>query len=97
MKRIMLVLSLAFVLACGTLAPIPTPIPTVTETHSPTSTPATAEVFPAVTLTLKPKPTGFTKVRILPSDGALVDQLAAEAQKAAALGQMPVVEFDASW
>ena len=39
----------------------------------------------------------FTKIRISPGDGALADQLAAEAAKAAALGQMPVVEFDASW
>jgi hypothetical protein len=32
-----------------------------------------------------------------PGDGDLSGLLAAEVQKAAALGQMPVVEFDAPW
>lgn len=44
-----------------------------------------------------PVPTGFTVVRLHPNDGDLQTMLASEAQKAAALGQMPVVEFDATW
>lgn len=36
-------------------------------------------------------------VRIAPIKGPLEEQLAAEAQKAAGLGLMPVVEFDATW
>lgn len=44
-----------------------------------------------------PQPTGFTIVRLHPKDGDLQTLLANEAQKATALGQMPVVEFDATW
>jgi thiol:disulfide interchange protein len=44
-----------------------------------------------------PVPTGFTVVRLHPRDGDLQTMLADEAQKAAALRQMPVVEFDATW
>ena len=42
-------------------------------------------------------PTGFTIVRLHPQDGDLQTVLAGEAQKATALGQMPIVEFDATW
>jgi thiol-disulfide isomerase/thioredoxin len=41
--------------------------------------------------------TGFTIVRLHPNDGDLQDILKGEAQKAVALGQIPVVEFDATW
>ena len=41
--------------------------------------------------------TGFTIVRLHPNDGDLQAMLAGEAQKAVALGQIPVVEFDATW
>ena len=44
-----------------------------------------------------PAPSGFTIVRLHPGDGNLQTMLAKEAQKATALGQMPVVEFDATW
>ena len=44
-----------------------------------------------------PQPTGFTIVRLHPRDGDLSAMLAEEAEKAAVLGQMPVVEFDATW
>ena len=44
-----------------------------------------------------PQPTGFTIVRLHPKDGDLPTLLTSEAQKAAALGQLPVVEFDATW
>lgn len=39
----------------------------------------------------------FTIVRLHPEDGDLKTMLAREAQRAAALGQMPAVEFDATW
>src|SRR5215216_3321821 len=42
-------------------------------------------------------PTEFTIVRLHPGDGDLKTLLAEEAQKASALEQMPVVEFDATW
>jgi thiol-disulfide isomerase/thioredoxin len=41
--------------------------------------------------------TGFTIVRLQPKDGDLQAMLAKEAQKAITLGQLPVVEFDATW
>lgn len=44
-----------------------------------------------------PAPTGFTIVRLHPQDGDLQIMLTSEAQKATKLGQMPVVEFDATW
>ena len=40
---------------------------------------------------------GFTLVRLHPQDGDLQTMLATEAQKAIALGYMPVVYFDATW
>jgi thiol-disulfide isomerase/thioredoxin len=39
----------------------------------------------------------FTIVRLHPNDGDLKTMLASEAQKAVALDQMSVVEFDATW
>ena len=44
-----------------------------------------------------PRPTGFTIVRLHPQEGDLQTLLASEVQKADALGQLPVVEFDATW
>ena len=70
--------------------------PTDTAVH-PTDTP----LPPTETLTPLPAtPTlelGFTFVRINLRDGSLSTQLAAEVQKADALGYTPVLEFDASW
>ena len=84
--------------ACSTLVATPTPIPTMTEPPTRTSTPtATATPLPTDTPTPTPKPVGLTKVNLAPDNGDLDEQLAAEAKKAAALGQMPVVEFAASW
>jgi thiol-disulfide isomerase/thioredoxin len=40
---------------------------------------------------------GFTIVRLHPEDGDLQTMLTEEAQKAIALAQIPVVEFDATW
>jgi thiol-disulfide isomerase/thioredoxin len=42
-------------------------------------------------------PTGFSIVRLHPKDGDLQTILAGQAQKAVSLGQMPIVEFDATW
>jgi hypothetical protein len=44
-----------------------------------------------------PQPTGFTIVRLHSKDGDLQTMLAKETEKAVALGQMPIVEFDATW
>lgn len=43
------------------------------------------------------KLTGITIVRLRPEGGDLQSMLAEEARKATELGQLPVVEFDASW
>ena len=40
---------------------------------------------------------GFTVVSLHPQGGDLMAQISREVQKAAELGQQPVVEFDASW
>jgi len=56
-----------------------------------------------VTLSNTPAPTrtplglGLTEVRLHPQAGDLLEQLQAQAPKAAALGQHMFVEFDASW
>jgi thiol:disulfide interchange protein len=82
-KRILLILVTAFLLACNALDP---------QTPRSTSEPA-----------LKPSepedigPVGFTIVRLHPQDGNLQTMLTQEAKKAVKLGQMPVVEFDATW
>ena len=58
-------------------------------------------LFPAKAIPNQtPQPTtlaGFTIVRLKPSNGDLDSMLASEAKKATALGQMPVLEFDATW
>ncbi len=102
MKKVLLILSMAFALACSTLVPTTsTPIPTVTVPPSPTATlapTATATDMPPTGIPSPTSdPTGFTRVRIVPFDGDLAEQLAAHAKKAALLKQMPVIEFDALW
>lgn len=59
--------------------------------------PQTQRSAPESTDFQDPTPTGFTIVRLHPEDGHLQALLAREAQKATSLGQMPVVEFDATW
>jgi len=59
--------------------------------------PQTQPAVPESTDFQDPVPTGFTIERLHPKDGELQALLASEAQKAAALSQMPVVEFDATW
>jgi thiol-disulfide isomerase/thioredoxin len=93
MKRKILILILPiFMLACKTLLPGPA------TRGEPVSLPGTPTPRPTVEATLPaPTGTGFTLVRLHPKDGHLPEMLAAEAKKAAALGQLPVVEFDATW
>jgi thiol:disulfide interchange protein len=59
--------------------------------------PPKATATPPTRNEASPAAEGFTTVRLHPDDGELKSMLAGEAQKAAALGQMPVVEFDATW
>jgi thiol-disulfide isomerase/thioredoxin len=59
--------------------------------------PPTQRSIPESTDFQDPVPTGFTIVRLHPKDGDLQTMLASEAQKAVALGQLPIVEFDATW
>jgi hypothetical protein len=79
------------------LPPTDTTVPPTDTSVPPTDTP----LPPTETLTpFPPTPTlelGFTFVRVSPRDGSLSTQLAAEVQKAYALGYTPVLEFDASW
>jgi hypothetical protein len=77
--------------------PADTAVPPTDTSVPPTDTPLppTETIIP-----LPPTPTlelAFVFVRISPRDGSLSTQLAAEVQKAYALGYTPVVEFDASW
>jgi len=82
-KKISLVFVTAFLLACNFLFPrTPGSTPESTSQSSDTQDFASAE---------------FTIVRLHPQDGDLQTMLAEEAQKAFALGQMPAVEFDATW
>ena len=59
--------------------------------------PQTQQSTPQASEFQDPQPSGFTIVRLHPDDGDLPTLLADEAQKAAALGRLPVVEFDATW
>jgi thiol-disulfide isomerase/thioredoxin len=81
-KRILLIFTTTVLLACNFLFP-----PKVTTTDS-ASQPSDSENFTSA---------GFTIIRLHPGTGDLQTKLAGEAQKAEALGQMPVVEFDATW
>ena len=86
-KRLLLVLGTAFLLSCNFLFP--------QKGTSIRETPIAAQTQPADVETVTS--TEFTIVRLRPEDGDLQTMLAQEAQKAIALGQMPVAEFDATW
>jgi thiol-disulfide isomerase/thioredoxin len=86
-KKIMLLLVGISLLACNFLFPRTQPSPPDSIVVS-SAEPSDPEDL---------APTGFTIVRLHPEDGDLQEMLADEAQKAFALGQMPVVEFDATW
>jgi hypothetical protein len=85
-KKLLLLLPLlAFILACQTLMGRPAGGSENTSTE------------PTRTITDPAAPNGITIVRLTKQGGDLSSQLSAEAQKAAALGQIPIVYFDASW
>jgi len=90
-KKIILLLVGISLLACNFLFPQtqpPTPEAIVASSTEPALQPSNQEAL---------APIGFTIVRLHPKDGDLQAILADEAEKAIALGQMPVVEFDATW
>lgn len=80
-KKIMLVLITIVMLSCNFLFPTD---------KTPRQVPDVGEATQSI-------PAGFTVARMHPKDGDLQVMLANEAQKALALGQIPVVEFDATW
>jgi len=81
-KKIMLIFTTSVLFACNFLFP-----PKVTTTES-ASQPSDSQNLTS---------TGFSIIRLHPSANDLQTMLAGEAQKAKALRQMPVVEFDATW
>ena len=81
-KKILLIFTTTVLLACNFLFP-----PKVTTTES-ASQPSNSQNLTS---------TGFSIIRLHPEAGDLQALLAGEAQKAEALGQIPVVEFDATW
>jgi hypothetical protein len=97
-KKLLLFLIPLLMLACKTLFPEPAARqqPTIAPTHPALKT-STPRLASSTAEADSPVQKGFTLVRLEPGDGTLTDLLAAEVQKAAALGQMPVVEFDAPW
>jgi thiol-disulfide isomerase/thioredoxin len=90
-KKILLTLISLSLLACNFLFP-PRLTPTLEMKRTPTEEKTIPGTAPAV-----PASDRFTLVRLHPEDGDVTALLAGAAQKAVALGQMPVVEFDASW
>ncbi len=87
-KRWLFLLLPLTLLACRTLFP--------DRLASPTRTPIPVATSQLEATAFAPGP-DFTLVRIYPKDGSLQNQLAAESQKAQALGQALFVEFDATW
>src|SRR5689334_17317649 len=84
-KKVVILLVGSSLLACNFLFP-----QKVTSTPEPIVVPPSSVLQDAA-------PAGFTIVRLHPEDGDLQTMLRSEAQKATSLGQMPVVEFDATW
>jgi len=90
-KKILLVLITIVLLSCNFLFPTdktPSQAPDVAE-----PTPSASEHNENSTSTLP----GITVVRLHPEAGDLQAMLTNEAHQAIALGQIPVVEFDATW
>jgi thiol-disulfide isomerase/thioredoxin len=102
-KKILLVLICVGLLACNFLfPPRPTPAPEMKATPTeektiPGTAPSAETAVPQPGSGTVPASDSFTLVRLHPKDGDLSKLLAGEAQKAVSLGQMPVVEFDATW
>jgi len=81
-KKILLIFTTIVLFACNFLFP-----PKARTTES-VSQPGDSQDFTSA---------GFTVIRLHPGAVDLQAMLAGEGQKAEALGQMPVVEFDATW
>jgi thiol-disulfide isomerase/thioredoxin len=91
-KKMLLLLVSISLLACNFLfPPRSTPVPENKQL------PIEKTSIPKPNTTTNPVSDGFTAVRLHPNEGDLEALLAGEAQKAIAMGQMPVVEFDATW
>ena len=91
MLRLLLPLSL-LLLACG-LGSAPTSLPT--KTRLPPGPPGSPPTWlPSETLQSLD---GMTRVRLERSGGNFMDQMLAELERAAQLGQTPILGFDASW
>jgi hypothetical protein len=96
-KKILLAMIALTLLSCNFLFPLQaTPLPelksaSVQETASPG--PLEETTIPKTEIVAVPASDSFFSVRLHPEDGDLTALLAGEAQKAVALGQMPVVEF----
>ncbi len=85
-------------LACNFLFPAKaTPPSAIKNAPETVDAPNPVEGTPKLNNTTVPDSNGITVVRLHPNDGDLKTMLASEAQKAVGLGQMPVVEFDATW
>jgi thiol:disulfide interchange protein len=82
-KKITLILITIFLLACNALLPRTTELDPFAPAPTESGVQSTSD--------------SFVTVRLHPKDGDLQTMLAQESQKAAALGLMPVVEFDATW
>lgn len=85
MKKLLYLPLLALTLACQFVTGAP-----ARQTTDVPSEPTQAIVNPIASR-------GITIVRLHKQNGDLMEQLSAEAKKAAALGQMPIAYFDASW
>ncbi len=84
-------------LACNFLFPAKATPSAIKNAPETVDAPNPVEETPEVHITTAPDSDSITVVRLHPNDGDLKTMLASEAQKAVALGQMPVVEFDATW
>jgi hypothetical protein len=98
-KKSVLLLLISFVLLACTCGLPPIVIPTAvapTAYVPPTDAPGATE-YVLVTEVPLVAVTTVTVVRLRPGGGSLAEQIRSEVQNAAALGQKPFVEFDASW
>ena len=95
-KYILILFALLGALACKVLTPNPQEVENpITTTETPSAVIQSTE--PSAEETAITSSVGFTIVRLKPDDGDLATMLASESKKASALGQIPVVEFDATW
>lgn len=93
LKKIALVLTVILLFACNFLFPTKSAPAGVPPKYAPTATASIQQSTQNPSSAL----IGYTEVRLHPKDGDLSSLLATEAQKAIKIGQLPVVEFDATW